>query len=343
MPDLIIAGAGPAGLATALYAAQAGLQVVVVDPRAEADDEPIDKACGEGLMPTAVRSLGALGVELPGAAIRGIRYLDGTRHVDAEFRDGLGRGVRRTELHTALRERATAVGVHIQRGSVAQIRQDGNAVYAAGLSARYLVAADGLHSPIRRTLRLGAAAPHRRPRWGLRQHYAMTPWTDLVEVHWSPTAEAYVTPVSAHLVGVAVLSGKRAGFADQLTSFPALSDRLPPTASTTVRGAGPLQQRSRRRVDGRVLLVGDAAGYVDAITGEGIAVALKSAQALVRSLLADRPQDYEREWARVTRNYRAMTTGLLWAGRRRALRPAIVPLASAAPLLFRAAVHQIAR
>jgi 2-polyprenyl-6-methoxyphenol hydroxylase-like FAD-dependent oxidoreductase len=84
MPDLIVAGAGPAGLATALYAAQAGLQVVVVDPRVAPTDtsrghvhEPIDKACGEGLMPGAGRALNALVVELPGAPIRGIRYLDG--------------------------------------------------------------------------------------------------------------------------------------------------------------------------------------------------------------------------------------------------------------------------
>jgi len=135
-------------------------------------------------MPGAVRSLGALGVELPGAAIRGIRYLDETRHVDAHFRDGLGRGVRRTELHTALRERATAVGVHIQRGSAAQISQDDDVEHAAGLSARYLVAADGLPSPIRRVQHLDVVAPRRHARRGLRQHYAMTPWTDLVEVHW---------------------------------------------------------------------------------------------------------------------------------------------------------------
>ena len=355
MPDLIIAGAGPAGLATALYAAKAGLHAVVIDPRVaptgtsihehvhESIHEPIDKACGEGLMPGAVRALEALGVELPGAPIRGIRYLDGHRHAQALFRGGPGRGVRRTELHTALRERAVAAGVCMVRGSVSQIRQDDDVVHAAGLTARYLVAADGLHSPIRRALHLDVVAPRRHARWGLRQHYVMTPWTDLVEVHWSATAEAYVTPVSGDMIGVAVLSGKRVGFAEQLTAFPDLAARLPPSAASTVRGAGPLRQRSRTRVLGRVLLVGDAAGYVDALTGEGIAVALKSSHALVGCLLADRPQDYERDWANATRNYRAITTALLWAGRRRALRPAIVPIASALPPVFRAAVHQLAR
>ncbi|MFJ6722849.1 NAD(P)/FAD-dependent oxidoreductase, partial [Streptomyces sp. NPDC091259] len=73
MIDLLVAGGGPAGLATAIHGALAGLEVVVAEPR----PTPIDKACGEGLMPGAVHRLAELGVPVAGRDFRGIRYVDG--------------------------------------------------------------------------------------------------------------------------------------------------------------------------------------------------------------------------------------------------------------------------
>ena len=161
-------------------------------------------------------------------------------------------------------------------------------------------------------------------------------------MHWAPHAEAYVTPVGANLVGVAVLSSRQAPFVDQLAQFPQLRERLPAVAATKVRGAGPLFQRASARVDGRILLVGDAAGYVDALTGEGIAVSLACARALVECLAADDPRAYEKRWLAASRRYRTITSSLLWARRQRRIAPLIVPSAAALPRVFGAAVQQLA-
>ena len=123
------------------------------------------------------------------------------------FRDGVGLGVRRTDLQSALLAAAVTRGVQVVAGSVTSVEQDEGGVRAAGLRARYLVAADGLHSPIARRLGLDLS-PRSRPRWGVRRHFARAPWSDLVEVHWSAHSEAYVTPVAANLVGIAVLTAE---------------------------------------------------------------------------------------------------------------------------------------
>jgi flavin-dependent dehydrogenase len=335
--DVLVAGGGPAGLATALYAGRAGMHAVVVEPRTS----PVDKACGEGLMPAAVRALAELGVNPPGMPFRGIRYTDGRRCAEADFRDGMGRGVRRTALQAELHRAVSAAGIEIVPGRVIDVVQDGSGVQAAGLRARYLVAADGLHSPVRRRLGL-EPAPSGRRRWGVRAHFAVRPWTDRVEVHWSSDTEAYVTPVGPDCVGVAVLGGTRAPFTELLAGFPALAERLPDEALPGVRAAGPLRQAVRHRVAGRVLLVGDAAGYVDALTGEGLAMSFACARALVDRIVTGHTERYERDYKAITRSYRAITSALLWASGVPSVRGAIVPAAVRLPPLFRVAVNRVA-
>ncbi|WP_220506078.1 NAD(P)/FAD-dependent oxidoreductase [Microbispora sp. H10830] len=361
---MLVAGGGPAGLATAIHAALAGMEAVVVEPR----PGPVDKACGEGLMPTGAAALADLGVTVPdGRPFRGIRYVDGPHRVQAEFRDGPGLGVRRTALHTALAHRARDLGVRVVTGRVDAVRATGEGVRAhvtggpepccpelggqelcgpelggpEELGARWLVAADGLHSPIR--ARLGLDLPSGGPRrYGLRRHYRVAPWTDFVEVHWAPGGEAYVTPVGDDLVGVAVLSSERRTYDEHLARFPGLLARLDGPPATPVRGAGPLRQRVRRRVAGRVLLVGDAAGYVDALTGEGISLALLSARALVGCLRAGRPEEYETAWRRLSWRSRLLTAALVRARRHPPAARMIVPAARRLPAVFGAAVRSLA-
>ena len=202
------------------------------------------------------------------------------------------------------------------------------------------------------------------PRYGLRRHYRVPPWTDLVEVYWSATAEAYVTPVSPDTVGVALLfakpprtaspaadgngsrdaAGTDGDYEGRIAAFPALLDRLgaAPSASE-VRGAGPLRHDVTRRVYGRVLLVGDASGYLDALTGEGIGVGLAQADALARCLAADRPEEYERAWRRVSGPAWRFTAGLLWSRNQPLLGPRIVPAAQRLPWLMSALVNYAAQ
>jgi len=335
--DLLVAGGGPVGLATALYAARTGLDVAVVEPRTQ----PVDKACGEGLMPCAAAALRELGVTPHGRPFRGIRYIDGVHEATADFREGPGLGVRRTTLQASLAAAVAEAGISVHARAVEGVEQDGHRVRAAGLEARYLAGADGLHSPVRRLVGLaGPVSP--RPRFGLRRHFAVQPWADRVEVHWARDLEAYVTPVDDECVGVALLTGRREPFDVQLRHFPALRARLAASTSSTVRGAGPLWQHTTGRVAGRVLLVGDAAGYVDALTGEGIAVGLASARALVGAVAADDAASYERTWKSASRSYRWLTRSLLAVRDRPALARLIVPGAQRLPRVFEAAVHQLA-
>lgn len=162
-----------------------------------------------------------------------------------------------------------------------------------------------------------------------------------MEVHWSRHGEAYVTPVGDGLVGVAVLSRERRGYGEHLARFPELAPLLRERPASGVRGAGPLRQRVSGPLAGRVLLVGDAAGYVDALTGEGVALALSTAGAAVRALAEERPQTYPAAWSKLTRRHRLLTEGLLRVTRSPRAARLIVPAAARLPAVFAAAVHAL--
>jgi flavin-dependent dehydrogenase len=298
MQEVVIAGGGPAGLGAAIRSAGRGFRTVLFERSAAVPD----KACGEGLMPAGVRELERLGVRIPEdrcARFAGIRYLqeDGTV-LEARFAGGCGLGIRRIALEEALRERALACGAALRQGAVlgARARDDGIEIATASgdLEARLLIAADGLHSPLRRAAGLEAKASAGPVRFGLRRHFELPPWTDFVEVHWTPGVEAYVTPVSPRTVNVAFLRDGEGSedFDALLQRFPRLRERLggAPAGSAT-RGAGPLAQRVRAVWADRLALIGDAAGYVDAITGQGLSLAFAASGLLMEALPDDLSTD----------------------------------------------------
>lgn len=343
--DVLVVGGGPVGLAAAAHAARAGFEVAVVEPRTG----PIDKACGEGLMPGALACLQRLDVSPRGFDLAGIAYCQGELRAEHAFESGAGRGVRRTVLHGALAERVADAEIPVLTGRVERLEQSEDGVRVGGtgidgLQARWLLGCDGLHSTVRELAGLAArpAGPARR-RFGLRRHVRVAPWSDLIEVYWAPAAEVYVTPTADDLVGIAVLGPAGMRFEDGLQSVPELAERLGSAKfDGPVRGAGPLQQRTSARTSGRVLLVGDASGYVDALTGEGLRVGFAQAEAAVHALVCDDPRGYERSWRRVTRETRLLTAGLL-AGARSGWRDRIVPTATRAPAVYGAIVERLAR
>ncbi len=346
MPEVaqvLVVGGGPAGLATAIAARQAGLgRVLVLDGRRP----PIDKACGEGLMPDGLERLKGLGVptdRLGGASFRGIRYLEDGAVAEGRFPRGAGLGLRRTALHEALVKRAEEAGVELEWGvkvtGLGTAGRSGEVETDRGpRSARWVVAADGLHSRLRSWagLERPAAPGLARRRFGVRRHFRLAPWADVVEVYWANGAEAYVTPVASDEVGVALLwSGGTARFDELLARFPALAARLDGAlAASRDRGAGPLLQRVRRVTQGQLALVGDASGYVDAITGEGLSLAFHQAQALAEALAAGDLRAYERAHRRIARLPDGMTRLMLAIERRPRLRRRVIRALAAEPALF---------
>ena len=349
--DLAIAGGGPAGLAAAIRAAQRGLRTIVL----ERSETAPDKACGEGLMPAGARELSLLGARLETAQpFRGIRYLQDAQVLEARFRDGLcGLGIRRTVLAGALRERARELGATLRRALVQSAQAGAQSIVVqtgeGPVEARLLIAADGLHSPLRRAAGLEVRGPPAQPRFGVRRHFQLAPWSDLVEVYWSVGVEAYVTPVGPRSVNVAFLSGHGADFDALLPRFPALREKLAGAQpESEARGAGPLLQRVRARRANRLALLGDAAGYVDAITGQGLSLAFAGAALLIEALPADLSQDlapallrYDRALRTRWLRYALPARALVALSRRPALRRSALRAVSAVPGAFGALVQVV--
>ena len=315
--DAFVIGGGPSGLAAAIALRRKGISVVVAD----AAQPAIDKACGEGLMPDALASLTQMGVHPPremGAPFRGICFRDAHTSTSAAayFPQGTGLGMRRTLLHQWLLEQAQNAGATLLWDTQVDLR-DPDTLIADGTAwqAKWIVGADGQNSRVRQIAGLDHAA--RTQRFGFRQHFPIAPWNDCVEVYWAEGGQAYVTPIGASEICVAlIVEDKHFRFAEIDRLFPMLAERLRGhLPSTHERGALTLCRSLPRVTRGNIALIGEASGSVDAITGEGLALSFQQALALAEAISSGNLSLYEARHRQISSVSTNMSSLLVFLGR----------------------------
>jgi menaquinone-9 beta-reductase len=362
--EVAIVGGSVAGCATALHLAARGHRVVVFDRAAF----PREKVCGEGLMPHGLSEIAALGLEgqvreTGGVPFDGIGYhLDGVAALGT-FARGTGLGVRRYRLDEVFvnacrsAERVTfraetSVRRVSWKDSQALVEFDGGE-----LSCRVVIGADGLQSGVRRWAGLSSSAP-KPHRYGLRAHFRLPSDKEnvpRVEVHVGKRVEYYLTPVAPDEVNVAVLMAKPEALALKgavvegtmhlLEQCPAVWELICDAERVTQpKVCGPLRQDVPRLVAAGVVLVGDAAGFVDAITGEGMSIALVSARLAAEAVSnglatgdvsAKALAVYESNYRAEVRDPSRLTRLLVWGIRNRWLARRVVLGLSRNPQVFR--------
>jgi len=333
--DAFIVGGGPIGLATAIALRACGFSVTVADPALP----PIDKACGEGLMPDALASLAQLGIRLRPETcfpFRGIRFLGPVTAVDASFPSGTGVGIRRTHLHQALIDRAEEVGAALLWGSALKgLTETGVVLDSGPIECKWVVGADGENSRVREWAGLERTR-HSSLRFGFRRHYRIAPWADCVEIYWGSGSQIYVTPIGPQEICVAVISrDSHLRLEHALPQHPQLFERLKQAPLTTAeRGAVSATRRLARVYRDRVVLVGDASGSVDAITGEGLRLGFEQAMALATALQAGDLRVYATAHRRLARRPAFMAGLMLSLDRSAWLRRRVLRALSDAPGIF---------
>jgi flavin-dependent dehydrogenase len=300
---------------------------------------PIDKACGEGLMPDGVEALRELGITSnrdDHAIFQGIRFVGRLASVQAQFPSGTGIGLRRTVLHDLLRRRAEELGVISKWGTrVTGISRRVVTTDRELIKTRFIVGADGqnsrvrewtgLHHKLRTTLRVG-----------YRRHFRVERWTDFVEVHWGDAGQVYVTPVADHEICVATISRDRhVGFDAVIAQCPDLARNLQgAVALDDVRGSATASLRLRSVVAEGVALIGEASGSVDAITGEGMTLAFRQAVELARAVGANDLRIYAAAHRRIGRLPNLLGSAMLLMDRNSDIRNRALKALNNKPSIF---------
>lgn len=333
--DVLVIGGGPAGLAAAIAACQRGFKVALADSARP----PIDKPCGEGIMPDGVAALSQLGVA-PGTQqsfpFTGIRFVNGGLRAQAFFPGRCGLGIRRSVLHQLLLDRAAETGVTMLWATPVTLEGEAVRIGRETVNCRWILVADGQHSRIRHSLGMKLAWKSKR-RVGLRHHFAMRPWTDMVEVYWQSGLQAYVTPVASKEICVAIIGAPGARMSNLGERFPELAQRLDGArASSAIRGAISMSSGLRRVVggQGRAALVGDASGSIDAIAGEGLSLAFRQALALADALAQNNLELYQRAHRNIGRMSHLMARLMLVMSEHAWLRRRVLAALAHEPQMF---------
>ena len=305
--DVVVVGGSVAGSTVARELGRRGLRTALLE-RARF---PRPKACGEGLLPQGAAALREMGLEVPGVPVRGIRFISPSgASAAADFPTGPGLIVRRDRFDEAL-FRAAAATPNVDAFEATEYDPE-------RWRSRWIVGADGLRSRFHRRPEFPARLPATR-RAGISVHVdGLEVDRERVEVVLHQGGEIYLAPSDEGEAAVACLFRQETvppGSTNEdrvtrlLRSIEPLRGRIGNLRFTTpCLAAGPLGLTVGAAAAGNVVLVGDAAGAPDPVTGEGMSLAILSARAAARAIAEGRPEEYARERAR-------LAEGADWLGR----------------------------
>ena len=330
--DVLVVGAGPAGASLGASLAAAGRSVTVI----ESVRHPRPKACAEYASPRIAEELERVGVpatawQADARPVRGMRVIRGRDAVDVRYADERGPrpawGLDRTRFDALLAQHAAASGARlldrtafeqatrVGDGWLATVRRSGRKLE---IRSRWLIGADGARSRVAH--RLGVERAVQVPfRLGLVAHYEADPeLVDHGEMHVGSRHYVGLAPLAGGRlnVGMALPAGDRRPaeerFEAAIASMPAVAARLAGRQRLTpIRGASPIGHRVAHAAGPGWMLVGDAAGFIDPFTGEGIYRALRSARAAAGALGAG-DDDAERRYLAERRAAFTAKDALTW-------------------------------